>query len=190
MVIRQLDLPARGFLHVGQGDQLIIARGAEIAQVFAREGRLVHVAPQALDLAGVQASGVIDRVTRISPFRQPVGAEEQLGKQVHARRRADEQRPAPAIGERGLQDVLPDFWLYLRDLIDHHAIQAHAPERIGVIAAEDADHGAVMLEPHRQVAFVHRQCVVRHERREALLEPRPCDGLGLLEVGCDIDKIR
>ena len=177
-----------GLLHVRQADELLIARGAEVAQVLALPAHLAHLGLQARHLARWQRVGVVHGVERAVPVGLGARGVEELREQVHALGRADEERPAVAVGQRRLQHVVPHLGLDLRHLVDDHTVQAHAAHRVGVVSAVAADHGAVVGHAHPELGLVDLAQAVHHERLDLLLQARPGDGLGLLEQRCDVEE--
>ena len=124
--------------------------------------------------------GIVHGETGSMPVRQRLGFVEQLGEQVDARGRANEHGPAQAVRKRRLDDVEPHLGLDLRHLVNDRAVDAQAAHGVGVVATEQADDGAVVLEGDHEVALVHIDQAQHPQGLELLFQALPGDGFGLL----------
>jgi hypothetical protein len=49
--------------------------------------------------------------------------------------RADERSPSLTISQHGTDDLVPDLWLHIRELIEDDTIQIRTPKRIRIVSA-------------------------------------------------------
>src|SRR5574340_597497 len=114
LVLIRLQVPTRGLFDEIEADELVLSSGGEVAQILAPELVLWHVPPETGHFVGVQSIRVVDGEDRRLPIVQRLGLVKQLTEQVDALGCADEQRPAFAVREGWLHDLVPDFRLDLR----------------------------------------------------------------------------
>ena len=98
------------------------------------------VSGQAVRLSDREGHGARRRVPGLLPLQ---GAVVQLREHVDTLWRADEQRPAAAVSEGGLNDLAPDLWPHLGHLVKDDPVEVQAAQGIGVVCTENAYHGAV-----------------------------------------------
>jgi hypothetical protein len=56
---------------------------------------------------------------------------------------SDERSPSLTIGQHRADDLVPDLWFHVRELIEDDAIYIWTPKRIRIISAVEADHRSV-----------------------------------------------
>ena len=147
---------------------------------------LRHVAPRGIELGRRQDVGVGCREQRRVPALVRAGRAVFAPELVMALGRADEDRPAFAVGERRADHLAPEMRAHLRVFVEHHPVEIDAAQRIRVVGAVELDPRAVG-EVDAELGLARRP--VRHRRR-VVLEIVPRDLLGLAVERRDIGVAR
>jgi hypothetical protein len=114
-------------------------------------------------------------------------ARERAEKIVASPRRADEHRPAGAVGERRAHHLRPQARVHVGVFVEHDAVEIDAAQRVRIVGAVEPHLPAVAVID-AQLAVMDRCARARAQRRLAQIVPG--DRLRLLEERRHIGKAR
>ena len=161
-------------------------RSVEAAFELLRVLLLGELAPGEVELGLRDEPGL----ARLEHQREPV---RRIGLRAHPglielvapARRADEHRPAGAIGEHGPDHLRPQPRVHVRVFVEHDAVEIDAVQRVRVVGAVEPHLPAVVVID-AQLAVVDRSLFLSDRIAQVI----PCDGLRLLEKGRHVGKAR
>ncbi len=166
---------------VGAGDG-----GLERALEFLRVLLLGQVAPGERKLAFRNEGGVARLEHEGKPVLLRLRTPPQREEGVAALGRADEHRPAGAVGERRADDFRPHARIHVGVFIEHHAVEIDAAQRVGIVGAVEA-HLAAAGIIGAQLALMHARAHIE-ERRDRAAQIIPRHRLRLLKKGREIGE--
>ena len=149
---------------------------------------LAEIALDERKLACGNKAGVACLEHESEPVCLRLRAPPQLEEGVAALGRADEHRPAAAIGQGRADDLRPHPRVHVSVFVEHDAVEIDAAQRIGVVGAVEAHLPALRIV-HTQLALVHARAILAQRcHRSTQIVPR--HRLRLLEEGREIGVAR
>ena len=122
------------------------------------------------------------------PARLRLRPPPQLVERIAALRRADEDGPALAVGDRRTDDLGPHARVHVGVFIEHHAVEIDAAQGVRIVGAVEPDLSAIGIIG-AQLALV-RRCSRRPPRRHRIAQIIPGHRFRLLEERREVGETR